>query len=71
MASGGSGDVLTGLIVSLLAQSYEPADAAMLAVYIHGLAADIAVETISQPALIAGDIIEHIGRAFLLLSKKE
>jgi ADP-dependent NAD(P)H-hydrate dehydratase / NAD(P)H-hydrate epimerase len=71
MASGGSGDVLTGLIASLLAQAYEPADAAMLAVYIHGLAADIAVETISQPALIAGDVIEHIGKAFLFLNKKE
>lgn len=71
MASGGSGDVLTGLILSLLAQSYEPADAAMLGVYIHGLASDIAAEKVSQPALIAGDIIDHIGKAFLQLNSRE
>ena len=65
MASGGSGDVLTGMIVSLLAQSYVPAEAAISAVFLHGLAADIAIENgQSMESLLAGDIIENIGNAF-------
>ncbi len=69
MATGGSGDVLTGLMVSLLAQSYQPSDAALISVYLHGLAADIAVEKTGQEALIASDISENIGNAFQLLKK--
>jgi hydroxyethylthiazole kinase-like uncharacterized protein yjeF len=65
MATGGSGDVLTGIITSLLAQGYEPSDAAITGVYIHGLAADIAVEKIAHESLIASNIINNISNAFI------
>lgn len=64
MATGGSGDVLTGIILSLLAQGYKPFDAARLGTYVHGLAGDIAIEESSEEALIASDIINHLGLAF-------
>ena len=64
MATGGSGDVLTGIITGLLAQSYTPFEAATLGVYLHGLAGDIASEELEQEALIAGDIVQYLGRAF-------
>ncbi|MBN2274153.1 MAG: NAD(P)H-hydrate dehydratase [Bacteroidales bacterium] len=65
MASGGSGDVLTGIILSFMAQGYEPAEAAIAGVYLHGLAGDIAVRQKGQQALIASDIADNIGNAFL------
>ena len=65
MAKGGAGDVLTGIITGLLAQGYEPHQAAIFGVYIHGLAGDLAAKELSQEALIAGDIIEYLGKAFL------
>ncbi|WP_342087232.1 NAD(P)H-hydrate dehydratase [Dyadobacter sp. OTU695] len=61
MATGGTGDVLTGIITSLLAQKYNPADAAILGVYQHGLAGDRAAEARGQTALIASDVVEHLG----------
>ncbi|MBO9613727.1 MAG: NAD(P)H-hydrate dehydratase [Dyadobacter sp.] len=61
MATGGTGDVLTGIITSLLAQKYAPADAAILGVYQHGLAGDRAAEARGQTALIASDVVEHLG----------
>jgi ADP-dependent NAD(P)H-hydrate dehydratase / NAD(P)H-hydrate epimerase len=64
MATGGSGDVLTGIILSLLAQGYSPKDAAIIGVYLHGLAGDIAANQLSQEALIAGDIIDYLPTAF-------
>lgn len=64
MATAGSGDVLTGIITSLLAQGYEPENAAILGVYLHGLAGDFAASRHSMEAMIAGDIIEHLGTAF-------
>jgi NAD(P)H-hydrate epimerase len=64
MATGGSGDVLTGIILSLLAQGYPPEQAALLGVYLHGLAGDIALQDSSGEALIAGDITENLGAAF-------
>ena len=64
MATAGSGDVLTGIIVSLLAQGYSSKDSACLGVYLHGKAADIALEKQSKESLIASDIIENMGRAF-------
>ena len=67
MATGGAGDVLTGIITGLLAQGYEPHQAAMLGVYLHGLAGDLAAKELSQEALIAGDIINYLGKAFLTL----
>jgi NAD(P)H-hydrate epimerase len=63
MATAGSGDVLTGMITGLLAQGYSSEDASILAVYLHGLAGDIAAEEFSKEAMIAGDIIESIGKA--------
>jgi NAD(P)H-hydrate epimerase len=64
MATAGSGDVLTGIILSLLGQGYSPGDAALLGVYLHGLAGDLAAETSSEESLIAGDITESLGLAF-------
>ena len=64
MATGGSGDVLTGIIVSLLAQGLSPEDAAVAAVYLHGTAGDLAAEKYGIESMIAGDIIKCIGSAF-------
>ncbi len=68
MATGGSGDVLTGIIGSLLAQNYQAEEAAKIAVYLHGLAADLALETETKESMIAGDIIKNIGKAFNALN---
>jgi len=65
MATAGSGDVLTGVITALLAQGLNSFDAAVLGVYIHGSAGDIAAEKIGQISLIATDIIESLPGAFL------
>ncbi|MEL1241275.1 NAD(P)H-hydrate dehydratase [Flavobacterium flavipallidum] len=67
LATAGSGDVLTGMITSLLAQSYEAVQAAILGVYLHGLTADIALPKTGFQSFIASDIIGHIGEAFLSL----
>ena len=67
LATAGSGDVLTGIITSLLAQRYEPVDAAILGVYIHGLTADLAVTETGAESFIASDIFTYIGKAFLSL----
>lgn len=64
MATAGSGDVLTGMILSLLAQGYSPKNASILGVYLHGLAGDLAMKKTGQEALIASDIIEKIGKAY-------
>lgn len=69
MATAGSGDVLTGIILSLLAQYYKPIEAAFIGVYVHGLAGDIAREKTGEEALIASEIINHLGDAFLSLRK--
>lgn len=65
MATAGSGDVLTGVLTGLLAQGYSPVEAALLGVYLHGLAGDIAAREKSMEAMIAGDIVEGLGEAFL------
>jgi len=64
MATGGSGDVLTGLITGLLAQGYSPGQAAVMGVYIHGLAGDLAARKLSMEALSANDLIDNLGKAF-------
>lgn len=66
MATAGSGDVLSGLITGLLARKYHPMYAAILGVYLHGLAGDIAAEKLGEEAMNAGDIIESIPLAFQL-----
>ena len=65
MATAGSGDVLTGMILSLLAQGYSPENAAVTGVYLHGLAGDIASAKSGHESIIASDIIDNIGNAFL------
>jgi len=64
MATGGTGDVLTGLIAALLAQNMGSFEAARLAVHLHGLAGDIAAEDLSEPGLIASDLPLYISRAW-------
>jgi len=66
MASGGTGDILTGLIAGLLAQKRDdPLAAAIAAVYLHGLAGDMAAARIGTRAMIASDMIAHLGDAFV------
>jgi len=60
MATGGSGDVLTGVVAGLLAQGLDPFDAAVLGVYIHGLAGDLARDEVGEVGLIATDILDHV-----------
>ena len=67
MATGGSGDVLTGMITSLLAQKYLPEKAAVLGVYLHGLAGDLAAKSKSQQGMLPSDLIEYIGKAYRAL----
>ena len=69
MATAGSGDVLTGIITGLLAQSYSSENAAKIGVFLHGMAGDLALENGSPESLIAGDIIDHLGKAFQLCCK--
>jgi len=67
MASGGSGDVLSGMIGSFLAQGLEPLGAALCGVFLHGLAGDLAAEELTERALMAGDIIDYLSDAFEML----
>ncbi len=64
MGSGGSGDVLTGVIAALLAQGLDGWDAARIGVFVHGLSGDVIAERSSQRSLVASDLIEHLGEAF-------
>jgi NAD(P)H-hydrate epimerase len=64
MAKGGSGDVLTGVILSLLAQGKEPETAAVAGVYLHGLAGDMAAKQDSEESITANDIVGCIGIAY-------
>lgn len=69
MATGGSGDVLTGVMAALLGQKLKPFDAACAAVYCHGLAGDLAAKKIGQISMIASDIIQFLPQAFRRLTK--
>jgi ADP-dependent NAD(P)H-hydrate dehydratase / NAD(P)H-hydrate epimerase len=64
MATAGSGDVLTGILLSLLAQGYSPENAAVLGVYLHGLAGDFAAEELCYESIIATDITKCLSKAF-------
>jgi ADP-dependent NAD(P)H-hydrate dehydratase / NAD(P)H-hydrate epimerase len=68
MATGGSGDVLTGIITSLLAQGYSSEHAAILGVYLHGYAGDVAAMAFSEQAMMASDILDGIGEFFKQLN---
>ncbi len=69
MATGGTGDVLTGVLASLLAQGMSGFDAAQLGVHLHGLAGDLAAEELSKPGMIASDLLHLIGRAWCELGQ--
>ena len=65
MGTGGTGDVLTGVITGLIAQGYNPLNAAVFGVYLHGRAGDIAVEKTGYQALTASHVVDAIGLAFI------
>ncbi len=71
MAKGGSGDALTGIILALLSQKYTPEHAAVLGVYVHGLAGDLAMKRKGTYSMLTTDIIERLPKAFMLLSKQD
>lgn len=64
MATAGSGDVLTGIITGLLARGYERKNAAMLGMYLHGLAGDLAAQELGEESLTASDIVAYLPKAF-------
>lgn len=68
MAKGGSGDVLTGILTGLLARGYSPDQAALLGVHLHGLAGELASEAYGMESVLATDLIEQIGNAFVSLT---
>ncbi|MCX6283395.1 MAG: bifunctional ADP-dependent NAD(P)H-hydrate dehydratase/NAD(P)H-hydrate epimerase, partial [Bacteroidetes bacterium] len=70
MATGGSGDVLTGLITGLKAQGYSSLDACLLGVFLHGRAGDLACFETGMEALTAGVLINYFGKAFQTLYGK-
>ncbi len=65
MATGGSGDVLTGVITALICQGLDPFDAAQLGVYLHGLAGDLAAKTKGMISLMSTDICDHLPNAIM------
>jgi NAD(P)H-hydrate epimerase len=69
MAKGGSGDVLTGIITSFLAQGYTPVNAALLGVYLHGMAGDLAAAALSAETMLPSDLIRYLSPAFKTLNK--
>ena len=71
MATAGSGDVLTGILLSLLAQGYSHEEACRLGVWLHGKAGDIAAEQLSEESMIASDIVEHLPKAFKELKNEK
>lgn len=64
MATGGCGDVLTGIITALVCQGLSPFDAAVLGAHVHGLAGDLAASELGQVSLIASDLVRFLPRAF-------
>lgn len=69
LAKGGSGDVLTGLILGLLGQGMDPVEAAATGAFVHGLAADLAAGDQSVRSITPGDVVDHFGKAFARLEK--
>jgi len=70
MATGGTGDVLTGIITGLLAQKYSSIEAAVMAVFLHGFAGDIAASEYGMPSMMASDLIDRLPSALLKISRK-
>ncbi len=71
MATGGSGDVLTGLIAALAAQGLSVFDAAVLAVHVHGLAGDLAARELGQTAVIASDVVKYLPAALRTVERTD
>jgi NAD(P)H-hydrate epimerase len=71
LAKGGSGDALTGIITSFLAQGYSPLNSAIIGVHIHSLAADLTLKNQSVESMLVTDVIENIGLAFKLIQQKK
>jgi len=71
MATGGTGDVLTGIITALVCQGLSPFDAAVLSAHVHGLAGDLAAATLGEVSLIATDLVHHLPQAFRALPPTE
>ena len=69
MATAGTGDVLTGMIVGLLAQAVPAWEAACAGTYLHGLAGDLAAEQLGQAGMLAGDLIDHIPYALQAINR--
>lgn len=69
MATGGTGDVLTGVITALLGRGFNPYDAARVGVYIHGLAGDIAAKKMGMTSMTAGDLIQALPAAFIAVER--
>lgn len=69
LASGGTGDVLSGLIGGLMAQGLKPLDAGLVGVYVHGLAGDIAAAELGQRAMIAGDVVRALPEAWRVIEQ--
>ena len=70
LATAGSGDVLTGMITSLIAQGYSNLQAAIVAVYLHGRTADVSIEETGYQSFIASDSVNNIGKAYLDMFKQ-
>jgi NAD(P)H-hydrate epimerase len=68
MATGGTGDVLTGIITALICQGLSPFDAAVLGAHLHGLAGDLAAADLGQVSLIASDLLTYLPKAFKTLA---
>ena len=68
MATGGTGDVLTGIITALICQGLSPYDAARMGAYVHGLAGDLAAAELGEVSMIASDLVEYLPRAWRQLS---
>lgn len=71
MSRGGSGDVLSGIVVSFLAQGYDAFDAAGYAAYVHGLAGDITAESHTQTAMLPSDFVNALPDAFMFIKENE
>ncbi|MBP5206646.1 MAG: NAD(P)H-hydrate dehydratase, partial [Bacteroidales bacterium] len=71
MATAGSGDTLTGLLLALLAQGYNPVETALLGTFLHGLAGDLYAEENAPQSLIASDLPQYFGKAFRYLESND
>jgi NAD(P)H-hydrate epimerase len=68
MATGGTGDVLSGVIAALVAQGLNPFDAAVLGAHVHGPAGDLAARRLGEPSLVATDVIDELAAALKIVS---